>query len=85
MVFFVKYVVIDEGRNHVHIADFYFTMDIVLIDVFENYRGLFKKLSHFLLKKRSNIKYTDSFSFRNYFVYTFNLVLCSFFLLKLKL
>lgn len=40
MFFFVKYVVIDEGRNHVHTADFYFMMDICLIDVIENYRAL---------------------------------------------
>lgn len=40
MFFFVKYVVIDEGRNHAHIADFYFMMDIGLIDIIENYRAV---------------------------------------------
>ena len=42
-MFFIKYVVIDECRKYLHIAYFYFTMDIVLIDVFVTYRWLFKK------------------------------------------
>ena len=67
-MFFIKYVVIDECRKYLHIAYFYFTMDIVLIDVFETYRWLFKKktkLSHFLTKK-NNIKHADYFSFKSY-------------------
>lgn len=40
MFFFVKYVVIDEGRNHAHISDFYFMMNIDLIGVTENYRAV---------------------------------------------
>lgn len=69
MVFFMEYVVADDGRNHLHIADFYFRMDIVLTDVFENYELLpkkKKKTRHFLTKKRSNINHTDYFSFKSY-------------------
>lgn len=48
-MFFIKYVVIDECRKYLHIAYFYFTMDIVLIDVFETYRWLFKKKQNWVI------------------------------------
>lgn len=42
MFFLVKYVMIYEGKNSLFILRFYFRC-IGFIDVFENYRYLFKK------------------------------------------
>ena len=51
MFFFIKYVVIDAGRNHLHIADFYFMVDIVQIDVWKLWTTVKKKFESFSHKE----------------------------------